>query len=204
MYDELTKVDIEKIQKELDDRCKLRQKLIRDVQTAREFGDLSENFEYKAAKQEKNRNESRIRYLRRILRTATVVSAESAPDEVGLFDHVTVYFPDDNDTQIIQLVTTKRHAAMEGRTRNEAPRGAALFGTASATASPSRSATPSATPSKSAPSKKAPTTPLSTFVPIKFKEFHLFYRLLSKLFPHWKTHVTRLFPIFPFSKGAVP
>ena len=128
MYDELTKVDIEKIQKELDDRCKLRQKLIRDVQTAREFGDLSENFEYKAAKQEKNRNESRIRYLRRILRTATVVSAESAPDEVGLFDHVTVYFPDDNDTQIIQLVTTMRQDAMEGRISKESPLGAALFG----------------------------------------------------------------------------
>ena len=128
MYDELTKVDIEKIQQELDDRCKLRQKLIKDVQTAREFGDLSENFEYKAAKQEKNRNESRIRYLRRILRTATVVSAESAADEVGLFDHVTVYFPDDDDTQTVQLVTTMRQDAMEGRISKESPLGAALFG----------------------------------------------------------------------------
>lgn len=128
MYDELTKVDIEKIQKELDDRCKLRQKLIKDVQTAREFGDLSENFEYKAAKQEKNRNESRIRYLQRILRTAVVVSAESAPDTVGLFDRVTVFFPEDNEEQTVQLVTTMRQNAMEGRISKESPLGRAIFG----------------------------------------------------------------------------
>lgn len=127
MYDELTKVDIEKIQKELDDRCKLRQKLIKDVQTAREFGDLSENFEYKAAKQEKNRNESRIRYLQRILRTAVVVSAESAPDTVGLFDRVTVFFPEDNEEQTVQLVTTMRQNAMEGRISKESPLGRAIF-----------------------------------------------------------------------------
>lgn len=127
MYDELTKVDIEKIQKELDDRCKLRQKLIKDVQTAREFGDLSENFEYKAAKQEKNRNESRIRYLQRILRTAVVVSAESAPDTVGLFDRVTVFFPEENEEQTVQLVTTMRQNAMEGRISKESPLGRAIF-----------------------------------------------------------------------------
>ena len=128
MYDELTKVDVEKIQKELDDRCALRQKLIKDVQTAREFGDLSENFEYKAAKQEKNRNESRIRYLRRILRTATVVSAESAADEVGLFDRVTVFFSDDGEEQVVQLVTTMRQNAMEGLISKESPLGRAIFG----------------------------------------------------------------------------
>ena len=128
MYDELTKVDVEKIQKELDDRCALRQKLIKDVQTAREFGDLSENFEYKAAKQEKNRNESRIRYLRRILRTATVVSAESAADEVGLFDRVTVFFADDGEEQVVQLVTTMRQNAMEGLISKESPLGRAIFG----------------------------------------------------------------------------
>ena len=128
MYDELTKVDVEKIQKELDDRCALRQKLIKDVQTAREFGDLSENFEYKAAKQEKNRNESRSRYLRRILRTATVVSAESAADEVGLFDRVTVFFADDGEEQVVQLVTTMRQNAMEGLISKESPLGRAIFG----------------------------------------------------------------------------
>lgn len=125
---ELTKVDIEKIEKELDDRAKLRKKLIADVQTAREYGDLSENFEYKAAKWEKNRNESRIRYLNRVLRTAEVVSAESEADQVGLFDKVTVYYVDDEEEQVLQLVTTMRQNAMEGLISKASPIGAAIFG----------------------------------------------------------------------------
>lgn len=128
MKNELTKVDIEKIQKELDDRAKLRKKLIADVQTAREFGDLSENFEYKAAKWEKNRNESRIRYLNRVLRDAQVVSADSAEDEVGLFDKVTVYYVDEDEEEVLQLVTTMRQNAMEGLISKASPVGAAIFG----------------------------------------------------------------------------
>ena len=87
MYDELTEIDIQKMQEEIRYRVQeLRPKLIEDVQTARAFGDLSENFEYKCAKQEKNRNESRIRYLERMIRTAKVISADSKEDVVGLFD----------------------------------------------------------------------------------------------------------------------
>ncbi len=128
MKNELTQVDIDKIQKELDDRAKLRKKLIADVQTAREYGDLSENFEYKAAKWEKNRNESRIRYLNRVLRTADVVSAESNADEVGLFDKVTVYYVDEDEEEVLQLVTTMRQNAMEGLISKASPIGAAIFG----------------------------------------------------------------------------
>ena len=91
MYDELTKEDIQKMQEEIDYRVReLRPKLIEDVQTARAFGDLSENFEYKCAKQEKNRNDSRIRYLQRMIKTAKVIDASSNPDEIGLFDKVTI------------------------------------------------------------------------------------------------------------------
>ena len=94
MYDELTEVDIRKMREEMEYRIQvLRPKLIEDVQTARAFGDLSENFEYKCAKQEKNRNESRIRYLERMIRTAKVISADSAAAEVGLFDKVTLFNP---------------------------------------------------------------------------------------------------------------
>ena len=128
MKNELTQVDIDKIQQELDDRAKLRKKLIADVQTAREYGDLSENFEYKAAKWEKNRNESRIRYLNRVLRTADVVSAESNADEVGLFDKVTVYYVDEDEEEVLQLVTTMRQNAMEGLISKASPIGAAIFG----------------------------------------------------------------------------
>ena len=92
MYDELTEVDIQKMKEELAHRVQvLRPKLIEDVQTARAFGDLSENYEYKCAKQEKNRNDSRIRYLERMIRTAKVISVDAAEDAVGLFDKVVVY-----------------------------------------------------------------------------------------------------------------
>ena len=92
MYDELTAVDIKKMQEELDHRIRvLRPQLIEEVQTARAFGDLSENFEYKCAKQAKNRNDSRIRYLERMIRTAKVISAASQEDAVGLFDTVVVF-----------------------------------------------------------------------------------------------------------------
>ena len=81
MYDELTKSDLKKMQEEIDYRVQtLRPKLIEDVQTARAFGDLSENFEYKCAKQEKNRNDARVRYLQRMIKTAHVIDDTSAAD----------------------------------------------------------------------------------------------------------------------------
>ena len=85
MYDELTKSDLKKMQEEIDYRVQtLRPKLIEDVQTARAFGDLSENFEYKCAKQEKNRNDARVRYLQRMIKTAHVIDDTSAADAAGL------------------------------------------------------------------------------------------------------------------------
>ena len=87
MYDELTAVDIKKMKEELDHRVRvLRPQLIEEVQTARAFGDLSENFEYKCAKQAKNRNDSRIRYLERMIRTAKVIEVKDTADAAGLFD----------------------------------------------------------------------------------------------------------------------
>ena len=98
MYDELTEVDIKKMQEEIDHRILvLRPQYIKDVQEARAFGDLSENFEYKEAKRQKNRNESRIRYLQRMIRTARVVKTDHAEGKVGLFDYVTLYLPEDDE-----------------------------------------------------------------------------------------------------------
>ena len=129
MYDELTEVDIRKMQEEIDYRVRvLRPKLIEDVQTARAFGDLSENFEYKAAKQEKNRNESRIRYLERMIRTAKVISAESGEAEVGLFDKVTLLNEKLGKEMTIQIVTTLRQDALQGRISKESPVGKAVLG----------------------------------------------------------------------------
>ena len=98
MHDELTSVDLKKLREELEYReTVLQPKILEDVKTARGFGDLSENFEYKAAKQEKIHNESRMRYLRNMIATAVVVDPESREDEIGLFDEVTLYFEEDEE-----------------------------------------------------------------------------------------------------------
>lgn len=129
MYDELTEVDIRKMKEELDHRIRvLRPQLIEEVQTARAFGDLSENFEYKCAKQAKNRNDSRIRYLERMIRTARVIEVKGAADTVGLFDKVTVYNELAKREMTIQLVTTLRQDALKGRISKESPVGKALLG----------------------------------------------------------------------------
>lgn len=97
MHNELTRKDLELMKKELDHRrLEVRPQLLEEVKTARGFGDLSENFEYKAAKRERGKNESRIRYLENMIRTAVVVEDRSAADAVGLYDKVTVYLPEDD------------------------------------------------------------------------------------------------------------
>lgn len=129
MHDELTRVDIEKMQAELDHRrITLRPKLIEDVQTARAFGDLSENYEYKVAKQEKNRNESRIRYLERMIATAKVIEVEEKAGTVGLFDHVVLFNEKLGKEQSIRLVTTLRQNALKGLISKESPVGRAILG----------------------------------------------------------------------------
>ena len=129
MYDELTEIDIQKMRQEMDYRIReLRPKLIADVQTARAFGDLSENFEYKCAKQEKNRNESRIRYLERMIRTAKVISTASGGEEVGLFDRVVVFNEKLQREMTLRLVTTLRANAGKGLISKESPVGRALLG----------------------------------------------------------------------------
>lgn len=129
MYDELTQVDIDKMKAELEHRrLELRPKLIEDVQTARAFGDLSENYEYKVAKQEKNRNESRIRYLERMIATAKVIEVNEKEGTVGLFDHVVLYNEKLGKEQTIQLVTTLRQNALKGLISKESPVGKAVMG----------------------------------------------------------------------------
>ena len=129
MYDELTAVDIQKMKDELDHRIRvLRPKLIEDVQTARAFGDLSENFEYKCAKQAKNRNESRIRYLERMIRTAKVIEVKAEEDAVSLFDKVIIYNEMVKKEMNIQIVTTLRQDVLKGLVSKESPVGKALMG----------------------------------------------------------------------------
>ena len=129
MGERLTKEDIKKIQAEIEDRkLNVRVKAIEDVKEARAHGDLSENFEYHAAKQFKNQNEGRIRYLERMLKFAEVVDDESADDEVGVNNTVTVYFPEDDEEEIYRLVTSIRGDSMKNLVSIESPIGKALLG----------------------------------------------------------------------------
>ena len=129
MYDELTPSDIKKIEEEIEHRkLVVRKQALEDVKEARAHGDLSENFEYYAAKKFKNQNESRIRYLERMIRTAKVIPEESAEDEVGINNTVTVEFEDDGTVESYKIVTTVRGNSLANLISNESPLGKALLG----------------------------------------------------------------------------
>lgn len=129
MHDELTKNDIRKMQEELDYRTnELMPELIEEVKRTRAFGDLSENFEYKAAKQALNRNKGRIRYLDNMIKTAKIIDDTSAEDEVGLFDKVEIYMPEEDDSETIQVVTTVRCDPRRGLISKESPFGKQILG----------------------------------------------------------------------------
>ena len=129
MAEELTKEDVRKIEEEiLKRKLEIRPRLIEAVKEARAQGDLSENFEYYAAKREKNQNESRIRYLERILKFAKVISTESRSDEVGINDTVSLYFLEDQEEEVYRLVTSIRGQSLDGKISNISPLGKAIMG----------------------------------------------------------------------------
>jgi len=129
MHDELTKEDLRKMQEELDyRRLELMPELIEEVKRTRAFGDLSENFEYKAAKQAQNKNRSRIRYLEGMIKTARVFEDRSDASSVGLFDKVEIYMPEDDETDVIQVVTTVRCDPRKGLISKESPFGKTVLG----------------------------------------------------------------------------
>lgn len=129
MYDELTAKDIQKMEEEIEYRkLVVRKQALEDVKEARAHGDLSENFEYKAAKKFKNENEGRIRYLEKMIRTAKVISEESADDEVGMNNTVELYFEEDDETEVYKVVTTIRSNSLKNLISKESPLGAAIYG----------------------------------------------------------------------------
>ena len=129
MFDELTAMDIQKMEEEIEYRkLVVRKEALEDVKEARAHGDLSENFEYKAAKKFKNENESRIRYLEKMIRTAKVISEESAEDEVGMNNTVELFFEEDNEVETYKIVTTVRSNSLKNLVSKESPLGAAIYG----------------------------------------------------------------------------
>lgn len=129
MYDKVTQRDIERMQEEVEYRkLVVRPEAIASVQEARAHGDLSENFEYKAAKQYKNQNDSRIRYLERMIKTAQVISEDSAEDEVGLNNTVDIYYEDDDEVETYKITTTVKGNSIEGKISIDSPLGKAVMG----------------------------------------------------------------------------
>lgn len=128
MYDKVTEKDIKRMQEEIEHRkVVVRKKAIQDVQEARAHGDLSENFEYKAAKQFKNQNDSRIRYLEKMIKTAKIISEDSNEDEVGVNTLVTIYVPADDTEETYKIVTTVRANSIKGMISIDSPLGKALL-----------------------------------------------------------------------------
>ena len=129
MNDEFTRNDVKKMQEELDyRRIELMPEILEEVKRTRAFGDLSENYEYKAAKQAQNQNRSRIRYLEGMIKTAKIIDEASSSDEVGLFDKVEIYIPEDDEIQTIQVVTTVRCDPRRGLISKESPFGMEVLG----------------------------------------------------------------------------
>lgn len=129
MGEQLTRSDVQKIKEEIEYRkLVVRKKELEAVKEARAQGDLSENFEYKAAKQDKNRNESRIRYLEKMLKNARIVSDVSGDDEVGINNTVDIYFEEDDETETYRLVTSVRGNSLQGLISIESPLGKAIRG----------------------------------------------------------------------------
>ena len=129
MGDNLTENDIKKIQEEINYRkLVVRPEAIEAVKEARAQGDLSENFEYYAAKRDKNKNEGRIRYLERMIKNANIVSDESADDEVGINKVVELYFEEDDETEKFKITTSVRGNSLGGNISIESPIGKAVMG----------------------------------------------------------------------------
>ena len=129
MNNELTKNDIKIMQEELDHiRLEIMPDVIEEVKRTRAFGDLSENYEYKTAKQAQNKYRSRMRYLEGMIKTARVIDDRSMADEVGLFDKVEIYIPEDDESETIQVVTTVRCDPRKGLISRESPAGKQILG----------------------------------------------------------------------------
>ncbi len=129
MGEQLTESDVKKIQEEIDYRKQVvRKQELEAVKEARAQGDLSENFEYHAAKEDKNKNDSRIRYLEQMLKNAEVISDDSKEDEVGIHNTVEVYVEEDDEVETYRIVTSVRGNSLDGRISIESPMGKALLG----------------------------------------------------------------------------
>lgn len=128
MYNYLTEDSIKKLEDEIEYRkVFVRKEINEDLKEAKAHGDLSENFEYKAAKRDRARNESRIRFLTRMIKTAKIITDNTKDDEVGLNKNVTLNFIDDGFSETFFIVTTIDADPLNNKISIESPLGKAIF-----------------------------------------------------------------------------
>ncbi len=131
MHERMTREDVAKMQAELDHRkLVVRHQILEELKEAKAQGDLSENFEYHAAKQARGKNESRIRYLQGMINTAIIVDDTKAEQEEGVVSMdkpIKIYIPEDDEEQDIRIVTSIRGNSMKGLISIESPLGKAIL-----------------------------------------------------------------------------
>lgn len=128
MNNYLTQQDINNMKKEIEYRkVVVRKQRNEEVKEARAHGDLSENYEYKAAKRERGRNEGRIKYLERMIKTATIITDNTEAGEVGLGKLVDVYFIEDDMNIEYEIVTTMETDAINNKISIESPLGKMIY-----------------------------------------------------------------------------
>ena len=130
MHDKLTRQDILLMEQELEERrTKIRPAIMEEVKRTRAFGDLSENYEYKAAKEAQRKNDSRMRYLENMIKTASIIEEDrGTPDGIKLYDRVTLWLPEDEEEMVIQVVSTVRTNPSKGLISLESPLGRKVLG----------------------------------------------------------------------------
>ena len=129
MYDKLTQSDIDKMKEEIEHRkLVVRPQILKEVKEARAHGDLSENFEYYAARKAKGENDSRIAYLEDMIKTAILIEDDSAEDEVGLNKRVVIRFEGETATEEYKIVTSVRADSLRNLITGDSPLGSALLG----------------------------------------------------------------------------
>lgn len=124
----LTKAGIAELKKELQELVALRSEIAERIKTAREFGDLSENMEYSAARQDQERNDARVAEIEAILANSVVISAPKGDSKVVLGSTVKLQSKTGGASKQFQVVGTVEADPLDGKISDESPIGRALLG----------------------------------------------------------------------------
>lgn len=128
MYNYLTEKSLQILKDELEHRKNVvRFQINEELKEARAHGDLSENFEYKAAKKNRADNNRRMGYLEKMIKTAKIINDDTSENQVGIGKIVTLRFLDDDEEEDFTMVTTVEADPLNSKISIECPLGKALY-----------------------------------------------------------------------------